>query len=125
MAHHFESALQIAEKIQAGKITSEEITTEMLHRIGQLDPYLKSFVTIMAEDALQAAKQADVEITRGKKRSALHGGPIAIKDLFDLKGVQTTYGMKIYAGHLPTRGRKIISVSHTGDSSHWHSRRMG
>ena len=108
MSSHFESALGIADKIHSGETTSVAVTTEMLARIGQLDGRLKSYVTVMTESALDAARRADEELSRGKKRSPLHGVPIAVKDLLDTEGTQTTYGMKIHFGRVPDKDAGVV-----------------
>jgi amidase len=105
---HFESALAIAEKIHSGETTSVAVTTEMLARISQLDGRLKSYVTVMTESALNDARRADEELSRGNKRSPLHGVPIAVKDLLDTKGTLTTYGMKINYDHVPDKDAGVV-----------------
>jgi len=43
------------------------------------------------------AARADQELARGEDRGPVHGVPIALKDLYDLKGEVTTAGSKIFA----------------------------
>ena len=67
-----------------------EVTRECLERIERLNPALNAFITVMAESALAEARRAEAEILRGEWRGALHGVPVALKDLIDVAGVRTT-----------------------------------
>src|SRR6185295_1378063 len=58
---------------------------------------------IMAEEARQQARAADRELAAGRDRGALHGVPISIKDLFDLRGVATTAASRVREGHVAVR----------------------
>jgi amidase len=106
---HFQDALTIGKKIRNGEISSVEITREMLSRLENFEPELRSFVTITGDLALQQAQQADKEIKKEQIRSPLHGVPIAIKDLLDTKGINTTYGMSIYADHFPQANATVVN----------------
>jgi Asp-tRNA(Asn)/Glu-tRNA(Gln) amidotransferase A subunit family amidase len=53
-------------------------------------------ITLTEDLALQQAKQADEEISKGKYRGPLHGIPYGIKDLFAVKGYKTTWGSTPY-----------------------------
>ena len=72
----------------------------MLDRIAKVDPLLKSYATVMGEQALATARAAEREIRAGRYRGPLHGVPIAVKDLCYTKGVRTMGG---------TRGAERIS----------------
>src|SRR2546427_2541481 len=70
------------------RISSEEVTRHMLARIEAVDARLHSYVTVMAQQALEDARRADAEIAQGRRRGALHGVPLALKDLLWTRGVQ-------------------------------------
>ncbi len=78
--------------IQARQISPLELTQICLQRVETIDSQLNAFITLTAESALAEARIATDEIARGKYRSPLHGIPLAIKDLFDVRGVATTAG---------------------------------
>ena len=46
-----------------------------------IDPKLKSYATVMPEQAMAAAQRAHDEIHSGTYRGPLHGIPVAVKDL--------------------------------------------
>src|SRR5258708_4279459 len=75
------SIREAAEELHSGLITPTELIAETLERIEQLDGDIKAFITVMGEQALKDAEQAEREMRTGLYRSQLHGIPIAIKDL--------------------------------------------
>ena len=81
----------------------------MLERIDQLDGQLKSYATVIAEQAMAAAQAAEREITDGEYRGPLHGIPIAVKDLCFTKGVRTMGGVEVLAGHVPAFDSTVIA----------------
>jgi Asp-tRNA(Asn)/Glu-tRNA(Gln) amidotransferase A subunit family amidase len=78
--------------IAARHITSSELTDIYLTRLERYDPTLLCAVTILADDARRAAREADADIAAGRYRGPLHGIPWGVKDLFAVKGYPTTWG---------------------------------
>jgi aspartyl-tRNA(Asn)/glutamyl-tRNA(Gln) amidotransferase subunit A len=93
----------VSDAIAAGKVTSVEATEAYLRRIEQHDPVLRSYITVMAEQALGRARAMDDEARRGRRRGPLHGVPIALKDLIAVAGVRMTAGSRVLERHVPTR----------------------
>jgi Asp-tRNA(Asn)/Glu-tRNA(Gln) amidotransferase A subunit family amidase len=88
----FLPAHRLSALLKARKITSVRLTTIYLERLKRLNPVLLCAVTIMESQALAEAARADAEIASGKYRGPLHGLPYGVKDLFNTKGVATTWG---------------------------------
>ncbi len=61
---------------------------------------LNAFILVMADDALRQARNADRELTAGQDRGPLHGVPISVKDLIDMRGVPTTAASRVREGHV-------------------------
>jgi amidase len=106
---HYLELLEPAELIRKREVSSEEITRALLERIASLDTQLTSYVTVTSEEALASAVAADAEIAAGRYRGPLHGIPIGIKDLFYTKGIQTTAGMALHRGLLPTVDSTVVA----------------
>ena len=85
-------AHRLSALLKAQKLTSVRLTTIYLDRLERLNPTLLCAVTIMRAQALTEAVRADAEIAAGKYRGPLHGLPYGVKDLFNTKGVPTTWG---------------------------------
>ncbi len=90
-----------ADLIDRKEISPVELTRAYLERVERLDSKLNSFITITAEAALEAARLAEMEITQHGTRSRLHGIPIALKDLYETRGVRTTAGSLFFKDNIP------------------------
>ena len=105
---YYLDASTIAKRIHSRAISSVEVTQQLLTRIKALS-HLGAFVTVTAERALADAARADREIAAGTIRSALHGVPIAYKDLLATQGVTTTSGTAIYADYVPDYDATVVA----------------
>src|SRR5713101_2871475 len=99
---------EIAEQFRKGSLSPVELTTDCLARIERLNPKLNAFITVTAESALAAARQAEVEIRRGDWRGPLHGIPLALKDLIDMAGVRTTGASLLFKDRVPAEDAEIV-----------------
>ena len=102
----------VSEALGRRDVTSVQATEEYLGRIQQHDPVLRSYITVMADQALARAKAADAESERGRRRGPLHGVPIALKDLIAVAGVRMTSGSRLYADHVPARDAFVTQRLH-------------
>ncbi len=79
-----------------------EVVEALLDRIGQRNPQINAFVTLLADEAREAAKKAEQELAAGHAIGRLHGIPVLIKDLTPTAGIRTTFGSVTHAEHVPT-----------------------
>ncbi len=100
--------VEAAEQIRARRLSPVELTRNCLARIERLNPDLNAFITVTAEQALEAARQAESEISSGDYRGALHGVPIGLKDLIDTAGVRTTAASNQYRGRVPADDAEVV-----------------
>ncbi|MEA2524900.1 MAG: aspartyl-tRNA(Asn)/glutamyl-tRNA(Gln) amidotransferase subunit [Thermomicrobiales bacterium] len=89
------SLRQAGALLRRRELSSVEFTESTLKRIEQTEPAIHAYVRVMADEALDAARQADAELRDGTDRGPLHGMPIAIKDIFDVRGVPTKCGSRV------------------------------
>ncbi|MEI9889793.1 MAG: amidase [Caulobacteraceae bacterium] len=85
-----------------------DLTKRMLARIAKVDPMLKSYATVMGDQAMADARAAAAEIAAGRYRGPLHGIPIAIKDLCWTKGVRTMGGLAVRRNFIPTDDATVV-----------------
>src|SRR5260221_14460426 len=85
----------VAKAIADKQFSSHEVTRACLHRIAQWQPHLNAFMAIEAEAALKAANEADAALAKGDNRGALHGVPLAHKDMYYDAGKVVTCGSLI------------------------------
>ena len=63
----------------------------------------------MADESRRQAREADRELAEGRDRGPLHGVPVSIKDLFDVRETPTTAASRVREGHLATRDAPAIA----------------
>ena len=126
----------LSRELLARRLSPVEVVRALLERI-EVDE-TNAFVTVTAEQALERASWAEGEILAGHYKGPLHGVPVALKDLIYTRGVRTTMGSALYAGHVPghsaTVARKLeeagsiligktntheFAYGPTGDRSHF------
>ncbi len=105
---HTKTIAQLAESLQKGEFSSEELTRAYLDRIEKLDGQVNAYVTVTAEQALAAARVADVRIKAGTA-GPLTGIPIAHKDIFCTHGVRTSCGSKMLDNFIAPYDATVVS----------------
>ena len=104
----FASISEVGALYRSGAVSPTEVAGLTLEQIERVDSKLKAFITITAESALDAARRAEQELRDGQDRGALHGIPVALKDLIDTAGIRTTAGSRVLANHVPSRDALIV-----------------
>ena len=105
----FKTADQLGQLISSRQVSPVEIVQEHLKRIEKLEPALNSYIMILAESALKEARQCESEIASGLYRGPLHGIPVALKDIFFVKGIPNTYGSKINKDYIPQFNSTVVN----------------
>ena len=95
------SALELADMLAAGDITSVELTRACLDRIDAIDDRVRAFITVDREGALATAADVDARRVAGEDLHRLAGVPIAIKDNIVTRGLRTTCASKILGDWKP------------------------
>ena len=104
----FLPAHRLSALLKARRITSARLTDIYLKRLKRLNPILLCAVTIMEDQARAEAARADSEIAAGHYRGPLHGLPYGVKDLFDTKGVPTTWGAKDFENRIIDMDAEVV-----------------
>src|SRR5687768_5408179 len=99
---HLASASEAARLIGDGKISSEQLVEACLSHIRAVDDNVQAWAFLDPEYALAQARALDQHRLEGKPTGALHGVPIAIKDIFDTADMPTEYGSPIHSGRTPS-----------------------
>ena len=104
----FLSATEIAKRIAAREVSALEVTDAHLAQIERCNPQVNAIVTLVADQARDAAKAADAKQARGETLGVLHGLPMVHKDLAETKGIRTTFGSPIFKNFVPDRTALIV-----------------
>ena len=96
------SAGELGRLIQTKQVSPVEVVEAHLSRIDSLEPVLNSFITLVPDQAIAAARRAEREIQKDRYRGPLHGVPFALKDLFYVKGIRNSSGTRLFDDFIPT-----------------------
>ena len=102
------SASELAGLIESKEISSVEATEAFFDRSESLNHLTLSYLHLNRESALAAAQAADSDLAAGKRHSALHGVPIAVKDNLTTTDAPTTAGSKILEGWVPQYDSTVV-----------------
>ncbi len=94
--------------LEAGELTSVELTGLYLSRLRRFGSALEAVVTLTEQRALEAAERADRERAQGHQRGALAGLPWGAKDLLDTAGIATTFGAAPYRDRVPSTDAEVV-----------------
>ena len=104
----FMPAVKAAALIRSRKLSPIEYVEAVLKAIERAQPKLNCFRVVMAEEARRDAKVAEKAVTDGAPVEPLHGVPVSIKDLVDVKGVPTRHGSAIFADNPPAAADDVL-----------------
>ena len=105
---HYLPLLDVSERMRRHDISPVAVLEAMLDRIARLDGTARSYTTVLADRARDAAARAEAEIAAGLWRGPLHGIPLAIKDLCDTSFAPTTGGMPIRKDATPGSDATVV-----------------
>lgn len=103
------SATDLARAIARGAISSEDATRSVLGRIESVNPRVNAVVDVMADEALQAAREADTARRSGAPCGPLHGVPTTVKVNVDTKGRATTNGVVAFRDLVATEDSPVVA----------------
>jgi len=83
---HYLTIHEAQKLIHDRALSPVELTRAVLDRIGAVDGRLHAYINLMADSAVEEARKAEVEISRGNWRGPMHGIPVAVKDQLDVEG---------------------------------------
>ena len=104
----FMSAVEMARLIRAKKLSAREALAAHLKQIERVNPKVNAIVTLVPEMAAEAAAKADEMQARKETLGPLHGLPVAHKDLFETRGIRTTFGSPLYKDYIPTEDDIVV-----------------
>jgi Asp-tRNA(Asn)/Glu-tRNA(Gln) amidotransferase A subunit family amidase len=100
--------VDLAPLLKSRAVSSTDLTKMYLARMQKYSPKLLCLITATEELALQQAAAADKEIRAGHYRGPLHGIPFGLKDLFDTKGILTTFGAEPYQTRVADKDATVV-----------------
>ena len=102
--------------ISKKEIKVEELFQEYLSNIEKLNPKLNAIVSLRDKDwIIDKAKAQDAQKVDVTGKQILFGLPFVSKELFDVIGLPTTYGILEYQNNFPQNDSLIVKkIKHQG-----------
>src|SRR5208282_1576368 len=104
------SASEIAALIRTGEVSSTEVTKACLERIDSLNDKYHVYVTILRNEAIHSAMEADAAVHDKRPLGPLHGVPLNVKDVFLMPGTPTTIGSKLLRNYMAPSEKEAACV---------------
>lgn len=102
------TAIELAARIRRKDVSAREVMEAHLARIARVNPKVNAIVTLVPDQAMAWAREADEKQARGETLGVLHGLPVAHKDLVDTAGIRTTRGSLLFKDNIPTTDALIV-----------------
>jgi len=101
------TAYRCRQLLEDGEVSATELTRAYLHRIEAVDEAVQAYLLVDGAGALGAA--AAVDAKPRAERLPWEGVPIGLKDIFCVKGMETTCASRILKGYVPPYDATIIA----------------
>ena len=105
----FLSASALSRLIEVREVSPVEATEAYLERIDALNFKFNAYLTICRKEALQAARQAEQDISGGDYLGPMHGIPVAVKDQLWTQGIRTTSGSRFLVDFIPNEDATAVA----------------
>ena len=104
------SAAELLRQLRDGSLSAEELMRQTLARIEAHNPALNAIVALRPpEDLIAEAQEADRRRASGQHPEALHGLPMAVKDLANVAGIPSTQGSPLFRDFVPEQDELFVS----------------
>jgi aspartyl-tRNA(Asn)/glutamyl-tRNA(Gln) amidotransferase subunit A len=100
---------ELGPRLARKEISPVSLVSAFLERIERIDKSINAFITVMADQAMADARCSEREILSGHYKGPLDGVPIALKDLYDARGVPTTNGSKFFSANVPQEDAESVA----------------
>jgi Asp-tRNA(Asn)/Glu-tRNA(Gln) amidotransferase A subunit family amidase len=102
-------ATELATLIRARQLSPLDVVRAHLARISAVNPRVNAIVTVMADQAIEAARVAETTAMRGVALGSLHGVPFTVKDSLDTAGVKTMRGSRLFSENVPVKDATTVA----------------
>jgi len=110
------SATELSRQLNAGDVTSVEVTRAYLDRIKKHDASVQAFLRYNEQAALAQAADIDRRRKAGKPVGRLGGLPVAVKDILCMDGERTTCASRILENFRPPYDATVVAKLRAADA---------
>ena len=97
-----------AHRMRMGELTAQALIESCLERIHEREDTVHAWVEVYEREALEEARKCDEDARIGKWRGDLHGIPVGVKDIIDVKGMWTRAGTSIYPASVANADAPVV-----------------
>ena len=106
----FQPAHQLRQSLINREVSAQELVQVFSQQISATNDHLNALVTLNLEAAEKHAQYLDWYLTKHQQpMGLLHGLPLAVKDVFNTKGIRTTYGNANFADYIPSQDDLVVA----------------
>ena len=116
MALYQKTATELLGLLNAGQVTSEELTRAYAERIAQVDKKVGAYLRVDVDGALEQARSIDARRKRGEPLGKLAGVPVAVKDLLCAQGELTTCASRMLETYRAPYDSTVVAKLRTADA---------
>ncbi len=100
---------ELAPLLKKREVSPVEVTESVFNRVEMYNDVVNAYIEINKNAAFESAKQAEKEIIDGHYRGAMHGIPLALKDILWFKDETVTFGSKIHQNFIAEDDATVVS----------------
>ena len=104
------SANELAAQLREGEISSVEVCSQYIERIGKFEKDVKAWSHFNKKLLLEKAAEADEHRISGKPLGALHGLPVAVKDIIGTLDMPTECGTTIRKKMNTSQDSEVVNL---------------
>ncbi len=102
------SARELARLIRTRAVSPVEVLDAYLKVIEALNPKLNAIVTLVADQARDRARHAEIAVLKGEPLGPMHGLPIGVKDVTTTAGIRTTFASPLFKDYVPEEDAEAV-----------------
>ena len=103
-----QSARELARLIRTRAVSPVEVLDAYLKVIEALNPKLNAIVTLVADQARDQARRAEIAVLKGEPLGPMHGLPIGVKDVTTTAGIRTTFASPLFKDYVPEEDAEAV-----------------
>ena len=102
-------AFEAREALSSGRLTAQDLLQASIDQVQRLNPAVNALVIENFTRARECARALDKQALAGGPQAALHGLPVAIKDIQSIAGLPTTWGSPELANAVASEDSPIVA----------------
>lgn len=103
-----ESARDVARRTREGATSCRAVAEQVIAAVEPVEEAIRAFVDFRPELVMAQAQALD-DLPEAQ-RGPLHGVPVAVKEIYDVAGMECAWGSRIHAGRVPERDCNMVSI---------------